>query len=123
MILRILTGSVIALGLGFAAESAHAAQTFLCEDGRVLQVKLHDIERMKREVPCVAAAFGLEVKPVPLPVKRPKRTATPVLKGTKTIAKTLSQDIGTLAQTSNNHRRVRIINAQPGSRPWFEHTR
>lgn len=123
MILRILALSAIALGLGFATEQAHAAQTFLCQAGRVLQIESHDLERMKRVEPCVAAAFGLKINPVPLPVKRPNRVAAPKLKGTKPIAKTRANNIGALALQSTSYRNVRIINAQPGSQGWFKHTR
>lgn len=122
MILRILAGSVVALGLGLAAEQAHAAQTFLCQDGRLLQVELHDLDRMKRDDPCVAAHYGLKIKPVPLPVKRPARAAAPLLKGTKKAAKA-QREIGNLAQSTTSFRTVRIINARPNGSAWFKHTR
>ncbi len=37
MILRIIAGSMLALGLGLMAENVQAAQTFICDDGRVIR--------------------------------------------------------------------------------------
>ena len=69
MILRILAGSIVALGLGLLSEGAKAGQTFMCDDGRLLQVEQKNMERLKREDACIAACFGLKVQPVSLPVK------------------------------------------------------
>ncbi|MBU2532752.1 MAG: hypothetical protein KKB37_08425 [Alphaproteobacteria bacterium] len=123
MILRILTGSVVALSLGFYAEAARAGQTFICGDGRLLQVELADIEQLKRTDACVAAHYGLSVMPVPLPVKRPKRTVQlDALKGTKGAAPP-PPATDRVADMSVDYRRVRIINARQGQDAWFVHTR
>ncbi len=122
MILRIIAGSAIALGLGLMTENVHAAQTFLCDDGRILQVQMKDLARLKREDACVAAHYGMAFQPVPLPVKRPVRAAGGVLKGSQTVAPDKSA-IGALAQATSSFRNVRIINAQRGGSEWFQHRR
>lgn len=122
MILRILAGSIVALGLGFYAEGVRAEQTFMCEDGRLLQVRLQDLERLKRQEPCVAGHYGLVVQHVPLPVKRPARPSEPVLKGAKAPEPT-ERPVGAMAQATSDYRHVRIINARPGSPVWYTHKR
>ena len=122
MILRIIAGSILALGLGLMAENAQAAQTFICDDGRLLKVELHRLEHMKQTESCVATHYGLVVQSVPLPVQRPVRPVRPVLKGSQTTAKT-PPEIGTMAQATTSFRKVRIINARRGARGWYFHTR
>ena len=122
MIVRIMAGSIIALGLGLYSEGAGADQTFICEDGRLLQIELQDIERLKRNDPCVAAHYGLTVGTMPLPVQRPPRAALPGLKGAQ-AAQPPVREIGNVADVSSDYRRVRIINAQPGESGWYQHTR
>ncbi len=58
MILKILAISFFALLVGAFFEGAQADQTFLCDDGKLLQVKSADIERLRRENPCVAKYLG-----------------------------------------------------------------
>mgnify|MGYP001819034291 FL=1 len=123
MILRIIAGSAIALGLGLMTESVRAAQTFLCEDGRVLQVELKNLERLKREDACVASHYGIKVKLVPLPVKRPARPVVGALKGSKKPAPP-RREIGVVAASAtSSFRNVRIINARGGGARWFQHRR
>ena len=104
------------------SENAHAAQTFLCDGGRVLQVELQDLERLKREDACVASHYGIVAKPVPLPVQRPVRTVVRAFKGSKTPAPA-DREIGGRVQVTTNFRNVRIINARRGSVGWFQHRR
>lgn len=122
MIARIIAGSLIALGLGLMTENAEAAQTFMCEDGRLLQVELHELERLKRTDPCIAAHYGLEVALVPLPVKRPPPPIQHVLKGSRVPAKS-PREAGQVAEVGSSYRRVRILNAAKGRRAWFIHAR
>lgn len=121
MILRIFAGSLIALGLGLFSEGAQANQTFMCDDGRMVQVKFEDLERRKRTDACVAAHFGLTVQLVPLPRQRPKDFSGRGLKGAQ-AATPERPEIGAVA-TSTDYRNVRIINAGPGSTGWYQHTR
>lgn len=122
MLLRILSGTFIALGLGLMAEGAQAGQTFLCSDGRVLQVEQRDLERLKRQEPCVAAHYGIAMKIVPLPVQRPPAPAAPTLKGAQAET-AMPREIGSVAQLATDYRKVRIINARRGEPAWFSHTR
>lgn len=122
MIMRIVAGSMIALGLGLMAENVQAAQTFMCDDGRLLEVELDQLENLKRTDPCIAAHYGLKVRIVPLPVKRPPPPIQHVLKGSRAPAKA-PRDVGQVAQAGSSYRRVRIINAAQGRRAWFIHSR
>ena len=122
MILRILVASIVALCLGFYAETSQAGQSFICEDGRLLQLEMRDIERLKREDPCIAAHFGVTIGKVPLPVKRPEMTVVSGLKGAQQAA-AAEREIGAVAEVSVDYRRVRIINAPPSGQAWFNHTR
>jgi hypothetical protein len=122
MIMRILAGSIVVLGLGLVSESVNAGQTFVCDDGRLLQVEQKDVERLKQQDTCIAAYFGLKVRPVPLPVQRPPETAAGLLKGAQKAAAP-RRAIGNVAQVSTDYRNVRIINASGRSRRWFRHRR
>lgn len=124
MILRVLAGSLLALGLGLYSEGAKAGQTFMCGDGRLLEVSHNDLERMKREDPCVAAHYGLTFQPVPLPVKRPPQVVVRQLKGAQKVAPT-PRDVTTVAaaEPASSYRNVRIINPPAGGSPWFKHHR
>ncbi len=122
MIVRIIAGSMIALGLGLMTEKVQAAQTFMCDDGRLVQVELNELEKLKRTDPCIAAHYGLKVRIVPLPVKRPPTPIQHVLKVSRTPAKA-PRDVGPVAQAGSSFRRVRIINAAKGRRAWFIHSR
>lgn len=120
MIMRILAGSVVALGLGLASEAARADETFICGDGRMLQVALGDLQRLKRQDPCVAAHYGIVIRAMPLPVKRPPPGPKIMLKGAQAATKT-SRDIGVIAEVATDYRNVRILNAAPGNGRWFTH--
>lgn len=122
MIVRILAGSVMALGLGFYAEGAKAGQTFICNDGRMLQVEAANIERLKHTDACVAAHFGITIKPVPLPVQRPQISASVVLKGSQKAEREQSNK-RSLAAANVDFRNVPIINAGPGGQAWYRHRR
>lgn len=121
MILRILGASLVALGLGFVVEAAHAGETVLCPDGRIVAAAAAP----GSGDPCRAAMRGqpasVPAAAVPLPVKRPERPAKVVLKGA-TVAEPAPREIGAMAEASD-FRRVRIINAQPGTSRWYNHTR
>ena len=85
MIVRIFAASLMALLAGSLVERARADQSFICDDGSLVQVKSADIERMRRENACVAKYLGpakpeaspaqvttASAQPVPLPVRKPK---------------------------------------------------
>jgi len=125
MILRILAASFVALGLGLIVEEGQAAETVLCRDGRI--VELGTSSRAGHD-PCKIARLEQAKPPqlvpqsVPLPVKRPARVAEAEFKGPAEAARTSSANEPFL-QASADYRRVRIINARPGARAWFEHNR
>ncbi len=130
MIMRILAGSIIALGLGLMTEGARAEQMFICSDGTLRQVAHQDLERLKRQDACIARHFGIEIAKVPLPVKRPKHLLPTKPRTTQHLQ--LKRSANPERQHSANrsvasiwtdYRKVRIINALPGSRPWYRHTR
>ena len=138
MILRIFAGSLVALGCGLFVETARADQSFVCDNGELVQVKRGDLERMKRENACVASHYGLSLHVVPLPVQRPKRavsrpapraekmsaTAEAVkLPSRKPVVSHEIKDVALPPAAYTDYRRVRIINAQPDGRQWFTHKR
>lgn len=145
MILRFLAGSLIALGCGLVAEAAKAEQAFVCENGGLVMVKLADLERMKKENPCVARYFGLTVDAVPLPVQRPEPLAVARIPAPKvtsapdrsaivgqsapqtaTFGAPVSHEVADVAPpsaSSEDFRHVRIINARPGATQWYLHSR
>jgi len=123
MIVRIFAGSIVALGLGLMAEGAEASQTFMCDDGRMLQLESNEIQRMKYTDACVAAHYGVDIHHVPLPVQRPTSslaTQSLELKGTRK-ANTARNPMPQMADAKVDYRNIPIINALPGSQSWFRH--
>lgn len=147
MIGRIFTISALALFAGSLVESARSAQLFVCDNGKAIKIESTDLEAAKRTNPCVARYFGLTIKvdqqpkakrsqqantvmpsqgadlPIELPVRKPN-----LAKFRKTVSS--HQDVD--RRTSPNRiakaepvdfRKVRIINAAPGSAKWFNHRR
>ena len=122
MIVRIFAGSLIALGLGLYTEGASAAETFVCDDGRLLQLEPYQIKRMKHFDACVAAHYGIQIAAVPLPVQRPDAKPPVQLKGTRSAKAERAQN-REIAKANVDFRNVRIINAAPGSTAWYRQTR
>jgi hypothetical protein len=127
MILRILAASLVALGLGLIVEEAHARETVLCRDGRIVAL---DTPKRALADPCQKPrddrqAQAQKAKPpltVPLPMKRPARVAATELKGPAEETRSAAMD-EPFRQAATDYRRVRIINARPGGRVWFDHSR
>jgi hypothetical protein len=121
MILRILAASFVALGLGLIVEEGHAGETVLCKDGRIVSL---DAAARAGGDPCRLARLE-KVRPpqsVPLPVKRPSRVISVELKGPAEEKRGTSPD-ESFQQAAADYRRVRIINARPGGRAWYQHNR
>ena len=123
MILRILTASLLALGLGVLIEDAHAGGSRLCDDGRIVRASPGVFD------PCRAAAPKVHTKApaaapraVPLPVKRPSPVARVTLKG-PAAAEAARAGIGAMATAAGEYRHIPFINARPGAERWFTHTR
>jgi hypothetical protein len=122
MILRIFAASMLALVAGSIAERAKADQSFVCEDGSLVQVRAADLERMKRENACVAQYFGgigTTAAGLPLPVRKPAvRAPEPTGVGIRTRR----AEPDTPPENASPHRMVRIINAVEGESRWYRHS-
>ena len=116
MIARIFALSLIALLAGSLVETARADQSFICDDGKLIQVKANDLERMKRENACVAKHFGglARTRNVPLPTRKPQ---------TGLIRMRRAEPAKDATTGPVNYRMVRIINAAEGGPKWFHHRR
>ena len=145
MIVRIFTISALALCAGSFVEKARSAQLFVCANGKAIEIEKSELESAKKTNPCVARHFGLKIETkdaknatsklrpviaapaieikIELPVRKPQKTA---LRETVPSHKRTDKRAATnrVAEvTSVDFRKVRIINAAPGSSKWFNHTR
>lgn len=75
----LLAALLLPLLLALVAGHARADEAYVCEGGRVVQVRLGELDRLKRTDPCIAAYYGLSIQasPVseaapPLPERRPE---------------------------------------------------
>lgn len=57
-VLKLLMTATFALVAGWFVELAKADEAYVCEGGRIAYVKLGQLERMKREDPCIASYYG-----------------------------------------------------------------
>jgi hypothetical protein len=113
MIVRVFAASLLALLCGSLIETARADQSFMCDDGTLVQVAAQDLERMKRENQCVAKYFGglAVTRNVPLPERKP---ATNLVRLRKTEPERTPD-------RPASYRMVRIINAGKDGEKWFHH--
>jgi hypothetical protein len=113
MIVKVFAASLLALLFGSLIETARADQSFMCDDGTLVQVAAQDLERMKRENACVAKYFGglAATRQVPLPARKP---ATNLVR-LRQAAPERTPD------HPANYRMVRIINAGRDDDKWFHH--
>ena len=145
VIVRIFAISALALCAGSFVEEARSAQLFVCASGKAIEIEKSELENAKKTNPCVARHFGLKIKTksakdatsklrpviavqateaqVELPVRKPKTAALreTVPSHKKTDKRATTNRIAEV--TSGDYRKVRIINAAPGSSKWFNHTR
>lgn len=78
MALKFFFFLIAALLAGSFVDYARADEAYVCDEGVVVMVMSGDLERQKRENPCVASHYGLTaVAPaaVPLPAPHPSRRA------------------------------------------------
>ncbi len=69
---------LIAAALTLQGRQARAEEAYVCEDGRVVQVRTGELDRLKRTDPCIAAYYKMNVEPAATP------PATPIaLRGAK----------------------------------------
>ncbi|MGI9426636.1 MAG: hypothetical protein ACR2PA_25900 [Hyphomicrobiaceae bacterium] len=146
MITRVMAFSVAALVAGYFAESARAAQFFVCADGRAIAVEHHELEHAKRTNPCVARYFGVQpaaspepfresqtthmpvaASPLPaeveIPVRKPQALLLRRSQAAEPARSTVRPSNKMAEMQTSTFRRVRIINARPGTTGWFHHTR
>jgi len=103
--------AAIALAAGAWVESARADEAYVCDAGRVVYVKPGELETKKLQDPCIARYF--ETAP----------TAKPAAKAPQQAEATPPAVQPRAPEPVNDFRNVRIINASPGSEPWFQHRR
>lgn len=60
-VMKLLFTALIALTAGWFVESAKADEAYVCEGGRIVYVKMGQLERLKREDSCIAGYYGLTV--------------------------------------------------------------
>ena len=144
---RIIAISALALCAGSFVESARSAQLFVCDGGKAIQIDAAELEAAKRTNRCVARHFGLSVETtapsaakvslrtsiatlapgmvvqIDLPVRKPRQA--PLRTTVPTHQKTgRSHSSNRMAKAAPvDFRKVRIINATPGSEKWFNHRR
>ncbi len=114
LIIRGCMAAVMALALGAWAERARADEAFVCEDGRVVNVRRGELEVMKRKEPCIMRYFDVDTAtPVKaaIAVARQSNVAAPVVKPAAPEA--------VAPEPTRDYRNVRIINAGAGSAGWF----
>lgn len=87
---------VLPLAIAWLSSGLAADEAFVCEGGRIVQVRTGQLERMKRTDPCVAAYYGIRLETArppqpaavraeagsapseaPLPVRHPRAAAPP----------------------------------------------
>lgn len=124
--------AVVALAAGSWAERARADEAYICDAGRVVYVKPGELEAKKLSDPCIARYFDVEVITPRVPLSGlPVATAAPAAAPSDhpAAAKIVSRHPVQTSPPANSHtassdfRKVRIINAQPGTDGWFRHVR
>ncbi|MBL8565416.1 MAG: hypothetical protein JNM89_06860 [Hyphomicrobiaceae bacterium] len=62
---------LIAAALTIQGRQARAEEAYVCEDGRVVQVRIGELDRLKRTDPCIAAYHKMKVEPAGAPPATP----------------------------------------------------
>lgn len=65
---------IVPLILAVLAHRSHADVSYVCDGGRIVNVRSGELESMKRTDPCIAAYHGVEIAPAlppPLPERNP----------------------------------------------------
>jgi len=128
--------------LGFLAatgvEAVRADEAYLCEDGRIVKVALGKLEDLKRTDACIAAYYGLKIKPASrletgaiaptvndpaIPAAASPHPVTPVAAKPRARSETLlrSSSQPLRAATGTDYRNVVVLNAAPGAPAVFRH--
>ncbi|MCH9807904.1 MAG: hypothetical protein K0U74_09240 [Alphaproteobacteria bacterium] len=137
-----LTRAVLAAGLATSqmaiAAPAQAAETFVCDDGRVLTLTQDEVAVLVRTDPCIAKYFGREIvapppaAPVaavpldlPLPERKPQDIASKLraLEIDPTAPGAQRKPVA-IADVPSDFRNVHIINGGSAAAPqYYQHTR
>lgn len=130
--------AVLAGGLvGLAALPAAAAETFVCDDGRVLTLTQEQVSVMVNTDPCIAKYYGREISvapaaetrpavpaDLPLPTRKPEEIAAQLreLPVNPTAPAAVRKPVA-IADVPSDFRNVHIINSGEGAPQYYKHTR
>ena len=148
----LLRGSIAAVAFALSAFSgspgARADEAYVCEAGRVVYVKMGELESLKHSDPCIASYYGIKlpaVTPAPAPnsATAPAANEAPAVEfktletpenqasnASSANLKIASADTAVprhrtppVAAPGTDFRNVRLINAGPDSDGWYRHDR
>lgn len=131
--------SAALLAATLAAGPAAAAETFVCDDGRVLTLTQEQVNVLVNTDPCIAKYFGRTIAPqvpaepppaaiavdVPPPERKPEQLAAELrrLKIDPTAPASLVKPVE-IADVPSDFRNVHVINGgTSGSPEYYKHTR
>jgi hypothetical protein len=122
--LKIISTALLALVAGLFVETARADEAYVCDGGRIVYVKFGELERMKRQDPCIAAYYGMtvagtqapagDIVRVPAPVPASRGATSTAAAGAKSTAPGTTVASGDTGEPS----RLKIINGGESGR-WF----
>lgn len=108
--IKLLATATIALVAGWFVEAARADEAYVCEGGRIVYVKMGQLERLKREDPCIAQYYGL-----PAPGASTTQSAAA---GSPHLKPSTSTQESSSSAASAAAGGLRVINAAESGR-WF----
>lgn len=122
--------------VGLAALPAAAAETFVCDDGRVLTLTQEQVSVMVNTDPCIAKYYGREISvapaaetppavatDVPLPTRKPEEIAALRELSVNPTAPAAARKPVAVADVPSDFRNVHIINSGEGAPQYYKHTR
>jgi hypothetical protein len=137
-------GLAVLAAWGAGAQPAFADEAYLCDGGRIVYVKLGDLERMKATDACIASHYGLTIAAPPAAAAQPvatdaARTQAPAKPAPPALSLTTISEVATpvraarqqsaataarpaVAHPATDFRNVTVINAAPGENV-FRHAR
>lgn len=140
-----LSAAGIVLVVSVLANTAVAAEAYVCGPDKLVYVAVEDLERMKRTNACIAAYYGLKIEPQSPIVTTAKadqqvigqavNTSTaplhlkPVVQDdTQRVRRAEMDSVAQLPRSpipspDTDYRNVRIINAASANQSWYRHQR
>ena len=142
----LLRGSIAALAFALSALSgspnARADEAYVCDTGRVVYVKMGELEAMKHSDPCIASYYGITLPPAGSAPVASEPSTPPVefktldapenqssianpraLKVAVAEAPVARHRAPPVAAPDTDFRNVRLINGGAQSDGWYRHTR